>query len=210
MRIGQHLDLIERAALHVHTREPRHRGQQRHDLKLRQVMQRVGAQALGAQRIGDDREYRRVHAPHAVGGTRGQLRTHLGDGRVDQQRGGDHVATPAEVHRDLRRAARGGRAHLAHARHRSNRLLDRSRHGQSSLVGRTIARGQVDHHARKGHLRKKTYRRRQRRDRPGQRQCAGDHDDRARVPLEQLFESHVPLASGCASRSRTGAPSLSW
>ncbi len=139
MWVGQHLDFGYRAALHGHTCQAGHRGEQRHDLKLGQIVERCLRHGVRGQRVGDDREHRRVHAPNVETGAGRQARENLSDGRIDQQRGGDHVAAPAEVDGDLRRAARSGRAHFEHSRHRTDRLLHRPGHAQSGLVNGAVA-----------------------------------------------------------------------
>ena len=71
--LREHLDLRGLTPLHDDAGKAADRRQQRRQLELREVAQ--GDRARGAvalalryQRIGDDREHRRVHPPDVVGG----------------------------------------------------------------------------------------------------------------------------------------------
>ena len=207
VRIGQHLDFGGVAALHVDPREAGDGGEQRHDLVLREVAQRDRGERVGLQRVGDDREYRRVHPADVVAGAGRQAGEDLADGGIDQQGAGDHVAAPAEIDRDLRRAAGGVGADVLHAGDGADGFLDGAGDQQGGLVGGTAAGVEVDDDAGEGDLREQADGEREAGDGAGGGEGDRQDDDGAGVSLGEGGQRHR-RASWPAS-ARTAMPSSS-
>jgi hypothetical protein len=151
--IGQNLHFGGLSALDIDPREAFDGRKQRRDLIARQILQGDRIAIARDQRIGDDREDRRVHAPHVIGRARRQRGQDTGNRRIDEQRAGDHVAAPAKVDGDLRRSPAGFRADIAHAGNGADRFLDRAGDGERGLAGRAAPRVEIDDHARERDLR---------------------------------------------------------
>ena len=160
LRVREYLDLRGVATLHTDPGETGDRGQQRGDLKSREILELGRIRCIGYQGIGDDRENGRVHPADIVLRASRQRWQDAADRGVDQQRARDHVAPPTEVDRDLRRPARRLRADVVYAGDGADCLLDRAGDSQRGLVGGAAPRVQVDHDPRKRHLREEANRQR--------------------------------------------------
>ena len=143
------MELADLAALHVDTRDAGHARDQRAQLVLREVVQLRRRQGVRAQAVGQHGiDAGRVHPLRMDAGAGRQVGQHLADRGVDVEESAAHVRAPVEGDVDLRAAAAGGGAHVAHAAHAPDRFFDRRRDRDHHLAGGTIAGVDAHAHAR--------------------------------------------------------------
>ncbi len=96
------------------------------------------------------------------------------------------------------------RAHVLHAGHRADRLLDRPRDHEHRLVRRATSCLEVDDDARKRHLGEQADREDESGGDTRERQRERDGDDRLPLAFEQIAECHQ------RADVRTVSPSATW
>ena len=177
------------------------RRKQRHQLILGDVAQPHRIDCLRSQAVGGHGKHGGIHPPRGEAGARWQRRQHLVDCRLDLLQGQRHVAAPVEVDGKIGRAATGGGADIAHARHRSHSDLHRTRHRNGHLIGGPVAGLQRHPDPREVHVRKQGHRQVQAGGGATQGQERQQRQQRPAVIRRPARQTH-------RGTSRTGSPSF--
>ena len=161
-----------------HSGQPR---QLRLDLERGDVAELGESMAGRHERESQHREQRWIHEAGVDRGPRRHRVAHRGDLGLHALQGEIHVAAPAAIQVDLRRAAARDRAHLEQPRHAAQGGLQRPRHLAQHLVAGALPALRDHLDAWKRHLGE---------DRRGQPQTEGVPDDRER---EEAAEDRAAL-----------------
>ena len=133
-----HFELAVAASDHEDLRDSWNAEQGGLEFEVRQLAQLGLRSRVRGQRVALDGEHRRVHPLDVDLRLGRQIRTHSLRLRFDPLERRLHVRAPAELRSQLRRAARGDRAHQLDARHPQDGFLQRTRHRRHHVSRRLL------------------------------------------------------------------------